>query len=495
MGTLTSQQPGFRKTAREATRVTIRFSLAALVTFPLALAVASAARGGQAERLSTTTDQQQLNVTIYNGVTSLIHDRRRVTLDAGRSSIAWRDVSANMDATSAIVDDLTAPGATTVLEQNFNFDLLKPSALLDKYVGRQVTVVHEKPVFGRPNSETATLLANNDGVVLRYRDRIETGLYDSHIVFPAIPENLRDRPTLVLDVHNAKGGTHDLDLSYLTGGLGWQADYVGVVSPNEDRMNVNGLVTLTNTTGTTYPNARLQLVAGNVNVVQPQLRSIRRVMARGTGEAMQQENFFEYHLYTLDRPTTVANAQTKQVALLSAKNVPIRKTLELRGSESYYSNQNADLGAKLNIGVYITFVNEGGQLGVPLPGGTFRLYKNDRRGTSQFLGSDQIDHTPRYQPVRLHLGDSFDVTANKKQTDFKGLGGCTYESSYRVAISNAKDQPQNVLVVEPIPGTWSIPSENLAHTKTSSSTATWSLNLPARKSVSLEYTAHVSLCI
>jgi hypothetical protein len=447
------------------------------------------------ERLSTSADAERINLTIYNGGISLVHDRRRIALENGTNSIAWRDVSGNMDASSAILDDLTTPGATTVVEQNFDFDLLRPTALLDKYVGHQVTVVHDKSRPGEPHSENATLLSDNDGVVLKYSDRVETGLYDSHIVFPSIPENLRDRPTLVLDLASTKAGTRDLDLSYLTGGLGWHADYVGVVSPDETHMNVGGLVTLTNTTGTTFPHAHLQLVAGNVNtssipapIPYSGLRSIASV------RPAEQENFFEYHLYTFDRPTTVANAQTKQVSLLSAKNVPIKKTLELRGSESYYSNANADLGAKLKVGVYITFTNKGGDLGIPLPGGTFRLYKNDSKGTSQFLGSDAIDHTPRDQDVRLHLGDSFDVTANKKQTSFKIVGLCTYDSSYAIAVSNAKDEAQDVFVVEPLPGDWSILSENIAHQKTSSSTATWHVAVPSRKTVTLEYTAHVSFC-
>ena len=167
----------------------------------------------------------------------------------------------------------------------------------------------------------------------------------------------------------------------------------------------------------------------------------------------------------------------------------------MRGSDSYYFNQNADLGDKLNVGVYITFVNKGGELGIPLPAGIFRLYKSDSKGTSQFLGSDTIDHTPRDQDVRLHLGDSFDVTARRKRTDFKGVGGCAYESSYQLAVSNAKDESQRVLVVEPVPGTWSIVAENFPHAKTSSSTATWTLNVPPRKTVTLTYTAHVSLCL
>ncbi len=447
-----------------------------------------------AERLSTTADQQSINLTIYNGASSLVHDRRRITLGKGVNDVAWRDVSGQLDATTAILDDVTSPGATTVREQNFNFDLLRPAALLDKFVGQRVTIVHDKPVAGRPSSESAVLLADNEGVVLKYADRIETGLYDSHIVFPSIPENLRDRPTLTLQLDAAKAGAQELDLSYLTSGLGWRADYVGTVSPDEKRMDVSGLVTLTNTTGTSYPNARLQLVAGNVNAVAPQAAMLRQIGRIAAAPAFQQENFFEYHLYTLDRPTTVANAQTKQVALLAAKSVPVRKTLELRGSDVYYRNKNADLGAKLPIAVYIGFSNKGGDLGIPLPGGIFRLYKTDTRGLAQFLGSDLIPHTPRDQDVRLHLGDSFDVTANKKQTDFVGRGNCTFDSSYDVAVSNAKDDPQDVLVVEPFPGTWSITTENVPHVKTSSATATWTLHVPARKTTTLTYSAHVALC-
>ena len=471
-----------------------RFRRAAFAAaFVLALVRASSS-ADPLERTSTLNDQERVNVTIYNASLALVHDRRHVALDAGTNRIAWRDVSGNLDATSAIVEDLTAPGGVSVVEQNFDYDLLKPATLLDKYVGRQVTVVHDKPAAGHPATESATLLANNDGVVLQYADRIETGLEGSHIVFPSIPANLRDRPTLVLDLASTAAATQDLDLSYLTGGLEWHADYVGVVSPAEDRMDLSGLVTLANTTGTTFRDAHVQLVAGNVNVPQPIPRHVMYAMAASAQAKPAQENFFEYHLYTLPLPTTIANAETKQVALLSARGVPIHKTLELRGSNVYYSNASADLGAKLAVGVYVTFTNKGGDLGVPLPGGLVRLYKNDSRGTSQFLGADTIDHTPKNEDVRLHLGDSFDVTGNKKQTDFKALGDCTFESAYDLRVANAKDVAQDVEVVEPIPGDWSILSENFPHAKTSSATATWTLHVPADSATTLTYRARVKLC-
>jgi hypothetical protein len=471
-----------------------------MLSSALLCAMAQPLAADPGEHVSTLADQQRVNVTIYNGTIALVHDRRHIVLQAGDNRIAWRDVSANMDATTAILADLTLPGGANVVEQNFNFDLLNPSTVLDKYVGRQVVVVHPLAPKGQPGRETATLLSDNGGVVLQYADRVETGLENgSYLVYSSIPGDLRDRPTLVLDLDSARSGEQTLDLAYLTGGLAWHADYVGVVAADEKHMDLSGLVTLSNTSGTTYRDAHMQLVAGNVNnpYVAPALGSEQGVPNGAYQPPPQfvQENYFEYHLYTLQRTTTIANNQTKQVSLLSARHIPITKTLELRGSDSYYSGPAADLGTNLKVGVYITFTNKGGDLGIPLPGGNVRLYKNDSGGTSQFLGGDSIDHTPRNEDVRLHLGDSFDVTANKKQTGFHGNGNCTYDSSYDVVVKNAKTEPVDVLVVEPLPGDWSIVAENLHHVKTSSSTATWTVHVPADSNAKLTYTAHVKVCL
>lgn len=450
------------------------------------------------ERTTTSADQKAVDVTIYNADLALVHDRRRIALTAGTSHIAWRDVSGALQPPTAILEDLSAPGAIRVDEQSFNFDLLRPQTVLDKFVGRDVIVVHEKPAPGTPARETARLLATNDGVVLKYADRIETGLYDSHIVFPSLPNDLRDRPTLTLELRSDTRATHDLDLAYLTGGLGWAADYVGTIAADDAHVDLRGLVTLTNTTGTTFPNAHLQLVAGNVGAPPPAYASLKSI-GRASNEVapapqFAEQNFFEYHLYTLSQPTTIASAQTKQVALLSAHRVPIHKTLEVRGSGYYYSNANADLGAKLKVGVYVTFANRGGDLGIPLPGGIVRLYKNDTNGTSQYLGADRIDHTAKNEDVRLHVGEAFDVTASKKQTSFETPARCSYRSAYDVRIANAKAVPQDVLVVEPIPGVWTIEDESLPHTKTSSATATWNVHVPASGSTTLKYTAQTRLC-
>jgi hypothetical protein len=451
-------------------------------------------------RASTVAQRQTVNVTVYNGGTALIHDRRLITINGGLNRIAWRDVSANMDPTSALLEAVGSPSGVTVLEQNFDFDLLNPDALLQKYVGKYVTVVHDARFAGeRDTRERARILSTNGGIVLQYRDRIETAVR-GHIIYPFSPKNFRDRPTLELDFDSEQGGPRLLDLSYLTGGMTWRADYVGLLSPDEAHLSLTGLVTLSNTSGASYEDAHLQLVAGNVNVVapppMPQLKIIAKVTSRAAGSMVRQENYFEYHLYTVERPTTILDNQTKQITLLTARNVPVRKTLELRGSFEYYQSAQPDLGDRLPVGVYVSFENRGGDLGIPLPAGVVRIYKTDSSDISQFLGSDRIDHTPKNETVRLHLGDSFDVTARKKQTDFHFVpnSNCRTASSYEISLSNAKDVAQDVLVVEPIPGDWEIADENVPHTKSSASTANWLVHVPADGTTVLRYTARVTWC-
>ena len=357
-------------------------------------------------------------------------------------------------------------------------------------------VVHDHPRAGQPERETAKLLSTNEGLILQYADRIETALYDSHIVYTSLPPNLRDRPTLVLNLASTVDAPQDIDLSYLTSGLSWHAEYVGQISANEDKVDLSGLVTLTNTSGTTYGDAHLQLVAGNVNVPAPtpaMMQTIGRVMA-APRPGVQQENYFEYHLYTLTRTTTIADNQTKQVGFISAHAVPIRKTLELRGGGNNTARRSPTLGRTAAVSTYVTFDNKGGDLGVPLPGGLVRLYKNDSRGTSLFLGADRIDHTPKNESVRLHVGDSFDVTARKKQTNFHIVsenGPWIYDSSYEIVLGNAKDQDVDVLVVEPIPGEWQILSESQPHDKSSSVTASWLVHVPSNGHTTLSYTVRV----
>lgn len=454
------------------------------------------------EQRSTLADQQEVAVTIYNENLALVKDQRKLSLKRGASSLAFRDVSARMRPETALMRSTSAPGSVSVLEQNFDFDLLTPQKLLEKYVGRSVSVIRTNVATGVETTEQAQVLSANAGVVLKIGNRIETGI-PGRIIYGDVPPNLRDRPTLVMALDNTGAQQQDLELSYLTGGLAWKADYVVELNATEDRLDISGWVTLTNTSGATYRNARLQLVAGDVNQVTPVMQGAVRAMAAPAPamakarSEMVEESLFEYHLYTLTRPTTIAENQTKQVSLLSASGVPARKELLLRGNDYYYQSSHGELGQKIKVGVFVEFDNkESAQLGMPLPKGIIRVYKKDKAGNAQFIGEDRVDHTPRNETVRLKLGDAFDVTADKKQTDFKKLSGTSrfnyvFESAYEVLLKNAKKEAVTVTVQEPMPGDWQIQSESHPHTKGSSNTAVWKVSVPAEGSTKLVYRALV----
>jgi hypothetical protein len=451
------------------------------------------------EAVSTIADQHSVAVTIYNDNLALVKDARRVRLDRDLNQLAWREVSAQMRPETAQLRNLSNPAGFRLQEQNFDFDLLTPQKLLEKYVGREVEVIKVNPASGVETRETATVLSTNNGVVLKFVDRIETGV-PGRLAFPSVPDTLRDKPTLVMSLINPTAGVQNLELSYLTGGLSWRADYVAELNANDSLLDLNGWVTLNNQSGAAYPNAKLQLVAGDLNRVregQPEPRAMVAMAAKVADAAeMRQESLFEYHLYTLQRPTTLAENQTKQVALMSATRVPVKKEFVLQGADYYYSGQYGEIGQKLKVGVFVDFQNKGEGLGIPLPKGVIRVYKQDSQGNALFVGEDRIDHTPKNETVRLKLGDAFDVTADRKQTAFQKLAGSgrfnyLFESAYEIVLKNAKAEAVVVSVREPMPGDWVVLSESQAHTKPASGTAEWKVAVPAEGQTTLTYRVRI----
>lgn len=454
-----------------------------------------------AETISTLIDQKGVSVTIYNQNLALVKDQRTISLPEGRQVLAFREVSAKIRPETAL---LSGKGLS-ILEQNFEFDLLSPQALLEKYVGKEVEVVKTHPTTGEESREKATVLSSQkNGVVLQMADHIESGI-PGRLIFPDVPKNLRDRPTLTMLVQSKTAQEQEVELSYLTGGLGWQADYVAELNARDDALDLSGWVTLTNQSGATYQNAHLQLVAGDVHLVEPEHLGRRKVyrqetMAMATmDDAMAEEQMFEYHLYTLARPTTIKDNQSKQVALLQAGQVPCRKEFLLLGKRYYYQRQYGDIGKKMKIGVFVEVANsKENNLGIPLPKGVMRVYKKDSQDRLQFIGEDRIDHTPENEIIRLKLGDAFDVTALKKQTDFKKISGFSryhyvYESAYRIELKNGKKEPVTVKVVEPVPGDWDMLEESLPHEKAASDTAVWQVEVPSHGTTILTYRVRVKI--
>lgn len=476
--------------------------LSSLLLFSLGSVSLCSTSIAQAETatVSPQSDQTSVAVTIYNEDLALVKDNRKLNLSNGLSALSFRDVSAQIKPETALLRSLQPNSSLQVLEQNFDFDLLTPQKLLEKNVGQQVIVIRTNPSTGAETQETATVLSAQDGVVLKIGNRIETGI-PGRIVYPNVPGQLKDRPTLTTQVQYKGAEQSNLELSYLTGGLQWKADYVAELSSKEDAIDLSGWVTLTNTSGSAYPNAKVQLVAGDVNRVREAIRPKTMMMrseAMVADAAMPSEQgLLEYHLYTLPRTTTIAENQTKQVALLSAQHIPARKELVLSGADYYYQSQYRDIEKKQKVQVFVEFENkESSKLGIPLPKGTMRVYKKDSDGTAQFVGEDQIDHTPKNNTVRLKLGNAFDVTADRVQTDFKNLSKTNnqvplYESAYAITLHNAKKEAVTVTVQEPINGDWKILNESQPHKKTSAHQASWQINVPAESDVTLKYRVQV----
>lgn len=450
------------------------------------------------EKTTTASDQKEIAVTVYNENLALVKDTRKVKLERGFNKLAWREVSAQMRPETALLRNLSGTSGFHLQEQNFDFDLLTPDKLLEKYLGKDITVIRTNPATGVETRETSTVLATS-GPVLKFTDRIETGI-PGRMVFPGVPGNLRDRPTLVVSLINPAAGDQNLELSYLTAGLSWRADYVAELAENDARLDLSGWITLVNQSGAAYPDARLQLVAGDVNQVQQQVMAGRRMMTMQAKESdmapeeVRQEALFEYHLYTLQHATTLADNQTKQVALMSASATPAKKELVLQGADYYYSGQHGEIGRKLRVGVFVEFQNKGEGLGIPLPKGVIRIYKRDSHGNAQFVGEDSISHTPKNETVRLRLGEAFDVTADRKQTDFQkhpgsGRHNHIFETAYQIICRNAKNEAVAVTIREPLPGDWNILSESHPHTKVSASVAEWKVTVPAEGQTVLTYRA------
>lgn len=446
-----------------------------------------------ADEVSVGTDQQTgIAVTIYNSDLALIRDQRKVDLKSGENELAFVDVSAAIRPETAL---LTAQGGgLAITEQNFDFDLLTPQKLLEKSVGSTIRVIRTNPTTGADTSEDAKVLSVAEGmVVLQIGDRIETAV-PGRLVFSAVPANLRARPTLVTKALSEKAGPTTVALSYLSRGLSWQADYVASLSADEKTIDLNGLVTLTNQSGVTYKDAKLQLVAGQVNQVQ---QMMRRDMAMGAmAEAMPaapkmvEEQSFEYHLYRLDTPTTIKENQTKQVALMSASGIPVTKQYLITNAANIWGRYSTSFGEaeRVNATVKLKFVNdEKSKAGVPLPKGIVRVYKADSQGDAVFVGEDSIDHTPKNEDVNLTLGQAFDITARAKQTDFEQISDRVYENEYEIEIKNAKADKITVDLREQVPGDWKMIKESQEHKKLDSQTAGWLVEVPANGSTTVTY--------
>jgi len=445
-----------------------------------------------AERRVTLADQTAVAVAIYNNDLALVRDSRRIALTAGRNKLAMVDVSGRLRAETALLAPLGG-AQFRLLEQNLEFDLLTPQKLLEKSVGKEVTIVKTHPQTGEETRLRALVLSTTQGVVLKIGNEIHTSA-PGRIVFDGVPPNLRDRPTLTIDLESDRAGTIPVELTYLTSGLSWRADYVAQLNDKEDRIDLNGWVTLINQSGTTYRAAKLQLIAGDPNRVRAGMERARDEAPRPASPraAMRTEAVFDYHLYELERPTTIAENQQKQVALLTAGNVTVEKEYRLSGYGQYYRSRYAVPGT-VKAEIYFHFSNDKkANLGLPLPRGVIRVYKRDLSGKAVFVGEDSINHTAEGERVRLKVGDAFDVSGIRTQTDFRSeVSYSLYESAYKVELNNAKAEPVIVTIAETIPGDWQMLQQSQPHAKVTAGLVEWKVPVPAKGKAELTFRVRV----
>lgn len=466
----------------------------------LAVAVILLAPGSFAQTTQTSTEEEQkdLSVTVYNSNVALVRDVRRVHLPTGELDLRFVDIAASVNPVTVHIVSLTAPRDLTVLEQDYEYDLLNPAKLLDKYVGKELTLVRlvEENNSTKEVPVKATLLANNQGPVWKVGNEIVTGMGADRYVFPDLPANLYSKPTLVWLLDNRKSGEQNVEASYLTNNMNWNSDYVLTVSADQKAADLNGWVTVVNGSGTSYRNAQLQLVAGELNRVSSRaipMEPMAMKAAVAGAPQFAQEALSEYHLYTLERRTTLQENETKQISLLSSTGVHIDKTFEIDGQNYYYrSAYRPGAPIKDPVQVHIKFKNaESNSLGMPLPAGTVRVYQGDSKGRVQFIGEDSINHTPKDETLDLHIGNAFDVVEERKQTDYQALGSRAAESAYEISIRNHKPDPITVEVNEPIGGDWTMVDSNFKYEKTAAFAVRFTVPVAADSESILKYRVRV----
>ena len=425
------------------------------------------------------TAQGEVSVTIYNNNLALVQDRRQLDIGANRSRLEFPDVSAQIRPETVT---LTGPGIG-IVEQNFDFDLLSPQALMQKAVGETVTIVRTNPANGQESRERARILAANGGVVMQIGERIEVLRDDGlpvRVIFDRVPENLRARPTLSVTVQSERGGRRPLTLTYLTPGLAWSADYVALFDEANGRMDVQGWITLTNNSGTPYVNANTLLVAGGVGpgAQGPGYGRPSRPGLRQAGtETAGRERLGDFYLYPLPERTTIANRQTKQVSFLDVANTPAVRAYEYRNGWLGTAEQPQSANSVLR---FSTSRDQG--LGDALPAGTVRVYQRDARGNPQVVGESAIGHTPMGSELGLTTGQAFDVKVKPtvERRERVSANGSRWRTTMRYVLTNARPNAVTVDLLQS--GLWGdtrIVEESQPSERRSADEALWRVQVPA----------------
>lgn len=433
------------------------------------------------------SEADDVALTIYNDNFGLVNQTRTLQFQKGVGEVKFDDVAALIDPTSVHI----SPGepGISILEQNYQYDLVNTQKMMQKYLGTQISLVTKGGDLHRGD------LLSFDGkfAILKTASGEITITNAEEIVdyrFGALPEGLILKPTLVWRVESDADKKSDCQVSYLTQGLNWHAEYVAVVDKDDKNLDLSGWVSIENNSGATYKDAGLKLVAGKVHRVPEEVMMPPMTRYSAKGEAapqFEEEAFFEYHLYTLTRPATVADNEIKQISLFPETKTSAKKIYAVE-SRSYWGG-GPESKPKVNVNLEFTNSKESG-LGMPLPKGKLRVYKADSQGMLQFVGEDAIDHTPKDEKVRIFLGEAFDIVCERKKTNVVDLGENHRRETYEIKLRNHKDADVVVNVVESVPGwtEWSITDSSVAYNKISAYKVEFPVAVTADQESKLTYT-------
>ena len=441
--------------------------------------------------------QASLDLTVYNSNIALVKEIRPFELKTGINQVAVSDVPSSIIPESVHFRSLDDPDAT-VLEQNYEYDVVGSQKLMQKYVDQPIVVITQDG-----GKHEGTLLSGSNDIIIQTEDGGVDVLKQDQVrqfSFPKLPAGLITKPTLKWLVDANKGGEQTVELAYLTNNISWQSNYVLMLAKDSTSMDLDGWITLDNRSGATYEDARLKLVAGELNRASYGMGGGMPVnedmaMAKAAAPPVQQREFSEYHLYEIPRPVTIKNNQTKQIQFLAVHDVPAEKIYVF---DNWTSNfRPASSGAlQSNLAVKVRFDTGEKGLNTQLPAGIVRMYQPDIDGSPLFIGEDRIQHTPKDESITLRVGEAFDLVGERKQTESQRINDGVWRESYKLVLKNHKsDQDVEIHVIEHLNGgvNWEIlKSSPEDFTKLNSSTVEWILTVPPKGEATLAYTVEYS---
>ena len=446
------------------------------------------ARPSASQELTSTADMRRdVSLTVYGSDLCLVRELREIETRDGMFRLRYQDVTSGIQPATVAVR-ATGRRGVRVVEQSYEYDLISKSQLMEKYVGRQVGYRMKDGSRG-----TATLLSTHEGYVYELGGQIVFEL-PGDVVLDALPAGLSPRPTLVWTLDGARAGRQEIEVGYLSGGFGWQADYVLALDVGESKAQLTGWITLDNRSGATFENAQVKLVAGDVNRVREMMQQRFRTagFAAEAATSFDEQASFEYYTYTLERRTNLKNNESKQIRFFDATDVQVRKSYHLRGTQVRLSPQFKMQSIPERVSVMVRLQNsKANNLGAPIPGGIVRVYKDGAEGAREFLGESRVGHTPRDEHLELEVGRAFDVVGEHVQTDYRRGADRSYEVAFDVKLRNHKETDIEVVVEEEFMGDWKILTNSLPYEKTTATTATFKVPVAAGGETVLTYRATI----